>query len=200
MFFPLSFKVCIVICDVAQLFLCLTPCLNAFRLHCSALFTFFAASTPSLLKCDVYWCFCSCEQNFCLNVSRVLPVILNFCSMFFFFFLTTLIVLICIWFSSCHTVWELEQTPPSLGHPMLSLCVCNNASGFSDVFLGMFFFHTQPHIKISTHGRSLWLMWKIRMNRTPELIKLCILASVTTLAGILPKGSKMEKKNNKAVV
>lgn len=86
-FFPLSFKVCLVICDVAQLFLCLTPCLNAFRLHCSALFTFFGASTPSLLKCDVYWCFCSCEQNFCLNVSRVLPVILilNFCSMFFFF-------------------------------------------------------------------------------------------------------------------
>lgn len=37
-------------------------------------------------------------------------------------------------------------------------------------------------------------MWKIRMNRTPELIKLCILASVTTLAGILPKGSKNGKK------
>lgn len=63
----------------------------------------------------------------------------------------------------------------------------------------MFFFHTQPHIKISTHGRGLWLMWKIRMNRTPELIKLCILASVQTLAGILPKGSKLEKNESSRI-
>lgn len=41
-------------------------------------------------------------------------------------------------------------------------------------------------------------MWKIRMSKTPELIKLCILAPVTTLAGILPKGFKIEENKQTA--
>lgn len=112
MHFCLSFKVCSYL-PIEQLFLCLTPCVNAFRLHCSALFAFFGASTPSL------------PLVVCVHVNRILVKRLKSSgSNAQQFFLNPHFSYLPVFFLVVHVVWELEQTPPSLSHPVLSFFLC----------------------------------------------------------------------------